>query len=718
MPYRRQEPDEPEPPDIVRYKSDAYAPILSAVLDVPVAEEDLEVPEHLQELFDETVERSRLSLANQQYLARVLRRNSSAFATDPMDIDFCNAIQHDIETGDAKPIKQPPRRPPLAARDEEDKQLDEMLETGIIEPSYSPWSSPVCMAKKKDGSFRFCIDYRRLNAVTKKDAYPVPHVKDALDSFHGAKYFATIGLLSGYWQIGMTEKAKQCSAFCTRRGLLQWTRMPFGLTNAPSTFCRLMENIFYDLLYNICICYLDDINVYAATPEQLINHLDRVFTRLRQRGLKAKPSKCVFFKSPIEFLGYLVSADGIEPQPDKIEKIESWPVPHCLTELRAFVGLASYYRRFIKHFATIAEPLTNLIKGKSKQLAWTDEVQAVFKKLKRALLDIVTLAYPIPGLPCILNTDAFDVAVGAVLSQKIDGVEKPIAFYSAVLNRTQRNYCATRPEMLAVVKFLQHFRHYLFGAKVILRTDHHSLLWLRMYKNPTGIMTRWIETMAEFDIEIQHRSERLHSNADALSRHSCKQYFDKKIPTVWIDECERADEILELLSIRAFRFLPELTSSDVAAMQAEDSDIRPAYAVLAENTDPSSDEIRAFTYESKMLLSHRPEVRLLDDVLVRQTDEQLQLVVPTQLRKRLFDLTHAGPSAAYLGAVRITVQLKTHYYWVGLNRDVRQWCRQCAQCARAKGALLRPHGHMRNIIAGAPMDFVTCLLYTSPSPRD
>ena len=250
-----------------------------------------------------------------------------------------------------------------------------------------------------------------------------------------------------------------------------------------------------------------------------------------------------------------------------------------------------------------------------------------------------------------------------------------------------------------MVKSLQHFRHYLLGAKVILRTDHHSLLWLRMYKNPTGIMARWIETIAEFDIEIQHRSGGLHSNADALSRRSCKQCFDKKMPTVWIDECERAEEILETLSVRAFRLFPELTSSDVASIQAEDSDIGPTYAVLAENADPSPDEIRAFLYERNMLLSHRPEVRLLGDVLVRQTEEQLQLVVSTQLRKRLFDLTHAGPSAAHLGAVRTTVQLKTHYYWVGLNRDVRQWCRQCAQCARAKGAPLRPHGHMRNIIA-------------------
>jgi len=554
VPYTYHEAEEPVPPDTNRFAPTgpvANVSAMSTSVDTPAAEDGLEVSQHLQELFYETVERSNLSIAYQQYLAEVLRRNSSAFATGPMDIGFCDVAQHDIDTGNAKPIKQPPRRPPLAARQEEDKQLDEVLAAGIIEPSFSSWSSPVCIVKKRDDTFSFCIDYRRLNDVTEKDAFPVPHVKDALDSFHGARYFATIDLLSGYWQMGMTERVKQCSAFCTRRGLFQFTRMPFGLTNAPSTFCRLMGTILYDLLYKICICYLDDINVFAATPHELIDHLDRVFTRLRERGLKAKPSKCVFFKSPIEFLGHLVSAAGIEPQPDKVERIQNWPTPHCLTEVRAFMGLASYYRRFVKNCAKIVEPLTRLSQ-KNTRFVWTEEAQESFETLKEALLDTVILAYPIPGLPCILDTDASDVAVGAVLSQKVEGVERPIAFYSVVLNRTQRNYCATRREMLAVVKSLQHFRHYLLGAKVILRTDHHSLLWLKRFKTPTGIMARWIETLAEFDIQIEHRPGRLHSNADALSRHSCKQCFDKQLPTVWIDECQRAKEILEPLSVRTF----------------------------------------------------------------------------------------------------------------------------------------------------------------------
>jgi len=218
------------------------------------------------------------------------------------------------------------------------------------------------MVKKKDYTYRFCIDYRRLNDVTKKDTFPVPDVKDALDSLRGAKYFATIDLLSGYWQLGLTDRAKERSAFCTRRGLFQFTRMPFGLSNAPSSFCRLMHFILKDLLYVQCLCYLDDIVVFADSPEQLLARLDAVFSRLRQYGLKAKPSKCVFFKSLIQFLGHLVSANGIEPQPAKLDAIRDWPTPHCLPDVRAFFGLASYYRRFVKDFATIAEPLSRLMR--------------------------------------------------------------------------------------------------------------------------------------------------------------------------------------------------------------------------------------------------------------------------------------------------------------------------------------------------------------------
>lgn len=247
--------------------------------------------------------------------------------------------------------------------------------------------------------------------MTKRDAFPVPDINDAFDSLRGSRYFATIDLLSGYWQLGMTERAKERSAFCTRRGLFQFTRMPFGLSGAPSSFCRLMSSVLSDLLWVICMCYLDDIIVYARTPQELLQRLDVVLRRLHQVGLKAKPSKCCLLKTEIKFLGHMVSADGILPLQDKLDAIRDWATPRCLKEVRVFYGLASYYRRFVRDFASVAEPLTALTR-KGHKFVWTDAAQQAFDGLKAALMKVTTLAYPYPDIPCIVDTDASDVAVG------------------------------------------------------------------------------------------------------------------------------------------------------------------------------------------------------------------------------------------------------------------------------------------------------------------
>jgi len=301
----------------------------------------------------------------------------------------------------------------------------------------------------------------------------------------------------------------------------------------------------------------------------------------------------------------MVSADGIQPQPDKLAAIRDWPTPHCLRDVRAFYGLASYYRKFVKDFAKIAEPLSRMTK-QNTPFTWTDETQRSFEDLKRALLDVDTLAYPTPGTRCILDTDASDVAVGVVLSQMVDGVENPIAYFSRVLNNTQRNYCPTRRELFAVITSLQHFRHYLLGNKVILRTDYHSLKWLRTFKRPEGILARWIETLAEFDFEIEHRAGRLHSDADAISRQNCKQCWGKVASDNWIDECERADQLVEPLSLHTIQLRSEFSDDAIAELQAEDSEIGRAYEVMSENLDPSTNEFRALPLESRRLLSMQP----------------------------------------------------------------------------------------------------------------
>jgi len=375
-----------------------------------------------------------------------------------------------------------------------------------------------------------------------------------------------------------------------------------------------------------------------------------ILDKLREVGLKVKPSKCVLFKTEIQYLGHVVSAAGVNTMPDKIQALKDWPTPNCITDVRAFLGLASYYRKFVKGFATIAEPLTALNK-KMVRFSWTPQAQDAFERLKQVLMDVTSLAFPLPYLPCILDTDASEVAIGAVLRQKIDGKERPIAFFSRVMNPAQKQYCATRRELLAVISALQHFRHYLIGNKVILRTDHYSLKWLKTFKIPEGNMARWIETLAEFDIEIEHRPGLAHSNVDGVSRPFCKQCEGKVSKTKWIDELQQAYELTEPLSVNRIIFLPEITDEEVKEFQAEDADLGPIVEWLKYGRQPTSDYLKSKSLDTRTLWAQVPAIHLLDGILVHKFSDQcmIQLVIPTVLRRRLFELTHAGPLAAHLG---------------------------------------------------------------------
>ena len=686
--------------------SDAQSSATFSVMPPQDTQQDTaSLPSHLLHLYEDTVSHTTLSSSVDAQFQDILYKHSTTFATSNTDIGFCDVLRHDIDTGDSPPIKQSPRRPPLSAGDAENEIIEDMLNAGVIEHSTAEWASPVCLVKKPDGTYRFCIDYRRVNAVSRKDGYPVPDIQDALDNLRGAKWFATLDLLSGYWQVGMTERAKERSAFCTRRGLFQFKRMPFGLCGAPATFCRLMNHIFKDYLGRYCLCYLDDLIVYASTQQELLDRLDLILTRLRQFGLKVKPSKCVLFRKEIDFLGHVVSAAGVEPQPDKVTAIRNWPTPRCLRDVRAFYGLVGYYRRFIQGFATLAEPLTRLTK-KGTKFFWNQDADLAFKRLKQSMLDVPTLSFPYPDRPCILDTDSSDVAYGSVLSQIIDGQERPIAFFSRVMTTSQRNYCATRRELLAVIASLQHFRHYLLHIPVILRTDHHSLKWLRTFKRPEGILARWIETLSEFHITIEHRPGRVHSNADGLSRQHCKQCWGRVPKEPWVDELARADECVGPLGLHTIQILPELSNDDLSNLQSDDPVIGPVRSWLEMSYEPTVDELREIPPEGRKLWSVRSTITTVQNVLVRNFEGTTKLVVPEVLRRRLFQQAHAGPLAAHLGFDRTHHQLKSKYYWPGMTRDVKLWCQACDVCARCRGPPPRPHAPMRKVIAAAPMDLV------------
>lgn len=392
------------------------------------------------------------------------------------------------------------------------------METGLIVPSNSQWTSPVVVVEKKNGKKRLCVDYRKLNRVTKKDCYPLPRIDDMLETLQGSQWFSSLDLASGFWQVELDPKDREKTTFITRFGTYEFTVMPFGLCNAPATFQRLMDTVLRDILWHFVVVYIDDINVGSKTFDEHLLHLEQVFIRLEQAGLKLSPEKCFFFKEELPFLGHVVSRKGIQTDPEKLRVIKEFPIPKDLTQLRGFIALASYYRKFVKNFSSIAEPLNRLLK-KNTAYIWGKDQNNAFEKLKNCLITPPILAYPNFEKPFLLYTDASTFALGAILAQKNDDKkEHVIAYASRTLNKHERNYGVTELECLAVVWAVKHFHHYLHGQRFTVITDHMALKYLLNLTNPTGRLGRWLMFLNSYNLEIINRPGKQHSNVDTLSR--------------------------------------------------------------------------------------------------------------------------------------------------------------------------------------------------------
>ena len=352
---------------------------------------EAEPPGHLSELYK--LSSADLKVEEKEKLKEVLFKFEHTFARDDDELGRTDIVKHRIDVGDSRPVKQVPRRQALETRQIEQAEVSRMLEQGIISPSSSPWASPTVLVTKKDGKTRFCVDFRELNKRTKKDAYPLPRVEDCLDNLGGAKWFCTLDLQAGYWQVDLDPADKEKTAFCTRAGLYEFNVLPFGLSNAPATFERLMEMVLQGLQWWECLIYLEDIIVFGSTFEETLDRLVRVFDRLSGAGLKLKPKKCVLFRKEVVFLGHVISQEGVSTQAEKVEAVRSWPIPKSKKEVRSFLGLVGYYRRFIMGFANIARPLTNATRLHEK-FAWTAECQLAFDQLKQSLMTPLFLVTP------------------------------------------------------------------------------------------------------------------------------------------------------------------------------------------------------------------------------------------------------------------------------------------------------------------------------------
>ena len=379
-----------------------------------------DVPPHLEPLFLEATKNR--TLEESAELATLLNKYGDTFSKDELDLGLTHLIEHAIDTGDARPVKQSPRRIPMAFAGEDKKAVDKLLVQGVIQPSRSPWASPVVLVKKRNGSTRLCVDYRRLNSVTQTDSFPIPSTQDCLDAVAGSVLFSTMDITSTYNQIPVKWEDIFKTAFVTRCGLYEYRTMSFGLTNAPATFQRLMELALAGLQWESCLIYLDDVIVFGRSFDEHLSRLSSVLDRLQKAGLKLKPEKTHLLQDEVVFLGHVISKDGVRPNPDNVDRIVKWLVPRNVTEVRAFLGMGNYYRRFIKDFAKKMQPLFELTKERHPFL-WSSQCQEAFEALKKELAGPDIMACPQEEGEYILDTDASDNCIGAVLSQKQNGVE-------------------------------------------------------------------------------------------------------------------------------------------------------------------------------------------------------------------------------------------------------------------------------------------------------
>ena len=637
----------------------------------------------------------------------------------PAKFGSTNILEHEIITEEVPPIKM--RSRPLNPHYAADlrRQLDEWLEEGIIAPSNSPWAFPCVPVKKKNSEkFRWCIDYRKLNDITKKDSYPLPSIADNLARLGRSKVFSTLDGRGAYHVVRIAEKDREKTAFSTPFGLFEFIRMSFGLANAPSTYSRLVAKVLEHLPPEMVAPYLDDTMLHSEDPWAHLKVLQDTLEAHRKAGLTLQADKCRIMREEVEYLGHVVSAQGVQPQPEYTRIVKEWPQPTSVTQLRGFLGKVSYYRRFIRDFGSLAQPLQVMLENKAgpgqgpapknQPLTWDAHSTACFEALKEALLTSPILAHPnFDQGKFIVDTDWSEESrvVGGVLSQVQDGEERVIAYGAKKLNKSQSNYSSNKGELAALLYFLSLWEYYLQPGKFVVRTDHQALSWLKTMKSPPGMESRWLELLAGYDFEIEHRKGTLHGNADALSRR------EDVTEEIELDPREpRADYICTLGSGR-------LAQTDWAVEQAKDGELKKIMKWVEEDTWPSKNALQAEGPTMHSYAAWREKLQIVNEVLCLRDPRAHgcapKICVPEHLQEdvllRAHELGHQG--------VGTTVdRVRQRFYFPQLARKTAEALARCGECLQKKRNVTGQKQVHEPIYAGAPFQRLS-IDHVGPLPK-
>lgn len=626
----------------------------------------LDAMEHAQTQSD-------LSETEKQRLQGVINRNVALMGQSL----GCTTLAEHVIVTDSPPIKQRYYRVSPVMQAIIDEEINKMLDQGIIEKSNSPWASPLIMVKKKDGTYRPCVDFRKLNAVTKRDSYPLPMVADTLDKLKDAQYLSSLDLKSAYWQVPMAEASKEYTAFTVpNRGLFQFRRMPFGLHNSPSTWQRLIDRVLGADLEPFVFVYLDDVVIVTPTFEKHLEVLEEVFRRLREAHLTVSLEKCQFCRPSMKYLGYVVDRFGLHVDPDKVKAMLDIPSPKSVTEVRRVVGVFSWYRRFIPEFSSIVAPITGLLR-KSQRFVWSMECEEAFRRMKNCLVSAPVLNCPDYTLPFVIQADASGFGIGAVLTQPHPDGERVICYLSRSLSKAERNYSTTERECLAVLYAVEKFRPYILGIPFTVITDHHSLVWLQNLKDPTGRLARWAVRLQQYDFKIIHRKGKEHIVPDALSRSV------PILDAIAGDE-QRADAKCEDAWYR--KMLVEVDR----------------YPIKFSNWRVSEG-----------VLHKRVKV---DYPTLAEPGDDWRIVVPKNERHNRIIEAHNPSISGHLGVYKTYARLAEKYFWPKMRYDVTRFVKKCEVCASHKPQKTLPEGMASHPKADRPWEVISSDLM-GPLPR-
>lgn len=556
-------------------------------------------------------------------------------------------IRHTIPTADCQPTKTRQWRLPESARATIRDECAKMLRDDVIEPSMSPWLSPVVLVKKKDGGVRFCVDYKGLNRVTTADAYPMPRLDQTIDELAGTQWFTALDARSAYWTIEVEEKDRPKTAFSDGFRLFQFKRMPFGLATAPSTFQRAINAVLSPVLGKHALAYLDDVVIYSSSFEEHLDHLDETLRLLSQAGFRLNVQKCRFAVNTFKFLGFLVTPQGILPDPEKVKAIADMKPPKTVRQVRQFLGATGFFRRHIGHYASVAAPITQLLR-KNTKFRWEAKQQQAFDELKSKLTSAPVLRKPNFNESFELHCDASGLAIGACLMQRNEkGMPQAVAYYSRKLRDAEKKYPVIDHEALAVVEAVRHYNPYLYGRHFQIFTDHRPLVHVFRRTTKSVRMTRWSHELSFYNYELKYKPGASHHVPDLLSR---------KVANI-------------------------------------DEELSPQRVAEAQRRDPLWQELREYLEEIRVPRRRFPlpleEFELMDGLLyhVRILPERVlqQLVIPRSLRDVALQLVHNDRSAAHPSIFRTYCRLRDRFYFPKMLSEVRRYVGSCRECQRRKG---------------------------------